>query len=78
MTVAVKKWGNSLAVRIPKDMAKSLDVDENCEMEMALKDGSLILKPKKKSRLEALVAQIDSSNLHSEVETGECVGNEEW
>jgi len=78
MTVSLKKWGNSLALRIPKDVASSLHVDNNSLMELDVKDGVLTLRPKKNNLLETLVSQINSKNLHKEVETGRSVGNEEW
>jgi len=78
MTVAVKKWGNSLAVRIPKDIATSLSVDENSLIELEIVRDGLLLKPQKSTRLEELVAGITDENLHKEVSTGESVGNEEW
>lgn len=78
MTVALKKWGNSIALRIPKDIARTLDVDNNSLMELDIHDGVLILRPKKENVLETLVSQINSENLHREIDTGESVGNEEW
>lgn len=78
MTVSLKKWGNSLALRIPKDVANSLHVDNNSLMELDVKDGILTLKPKKSNRLESLVSQINDDNLHKEIDTGRSVGYEEW
>ena len=78
MTVAVKKWGNSLALRIPKDIAKSMSVENNSLLDLELSDEGLFLKPQKKSRLEELVSKIDDTNFHKEISTGERVGNEEW
>ncbi len=78
MTIAVKKWGNSLALRIPKDIAKSMQVDDNSLLDLELSKDGLLLKPQKKSRLEELVSKIDETNLHSEINTGRRVGNEEW
>jgi len=78
MTVAVKKWGNSLAVRIPKDIAKRLSVKDNSLVDLEIVENGLLFKPKKNSRLEELVERIDRQNLHHEVETGERVGYEEW
>ena len=78
MTVPLKKWGNSLALRIPKDIAKTLSIEYNSMMELAIVNGALILKPKQNTLLEDLVSQINSQNLHREVSTGKSVGNEEW
>ena len=78
MTVALKKWGNSLALRIPKDIATTLSIEQDSMLELAVVDGTLVLKPTKHNLLESLVSNIDSKNLHSEVSTGESVGNEAW
>ena len=78
MTVTLKKWGNSLAVRIPKDVARSLKVESDSLMELELQEGVLTLRPKRGNRLEALVSQIDGKNLHEEIETDGPVGNEAW
>jgi antitoxin MazE len=78
MTVPLRKWGNSLAIRIPKDIANTLSIGDNSIMELVIVDGALLLKPRKSTRLENLVSKIDSSNLHSEISTGRSVGNEEW
>ncbi|MFK5976723.1 MAG: AbrB/MazE/SpoVT family DNA-binding domain-containing protein [Sulfurovum sp.] len=78
MTVALKKWGNSLALRIPKDIANTLLVENNSLMELDVSNGTLIVKPKTNHLLETLVSQINNENLHKEIDTGGSVGNEEW
>ena len=78
MTVALKKWGNSLALRIPKDILNTLAINENSIMELSVNNGMLTVKPKSNTLLETLVSQISSENLHKEVDTGRSVGNEEW
>ena len=78
MTVPLKKWGNSLAIRIPKDIATTLSMEYNSLIELAIVNGVLVLKPQKKMRLESLVSQINSKNLHNEISTGGSIGNEEW
>ncbi len=78
MTVALKKWGNSLALRIPKDILNTLAINENSIMELSVNNGILTVKPKSNTLLETLVSQINSENLHKEVDTGRSVGNEEW
>ena len=78
MTVAIKKWGNSLALRIPKDIAQTMDIENNSMLELHIKNGALVLSPTKARLLESLVSHIDANNLHTEVDTGKVVGNEEW
>ncbi|MFK5976529.1 MAG: AbrB/MazE/SpoVT family DNA-binding domain-containing protein [Sulfurovum sp.] len=78
MTVAIKKWGNSLALRIPKDIAQTLHIENNSTLELSIKEGALIIEPQKSTDLESLVSQINDKNLHNEINTGKAVGNEEW
>ncbi len=78
MTISVKKWGNSLALRIPKEIANALSVDNNSLLDLELTKDGLLLKPQKESRLQELVSKIDDTNIHKEVETGKKVGHEEW
>jgi len=78
MTVSIKKWGNSLALRIPKDIAQTLHIENNSTLELNIKDGALVVEPVNETLLESLVSRIDADNLHTEVDTGKVVGNEEW
>lgn len=78
MIAVTKKWGNSLAIRIPKDIAKTLDISDNCEMEMEIKGKVLTIKPKKKLSLKDLISKINSENIHKEIDSGTSVGYEEW
>ena len=78
MTVAIKKWGNSLALRIPKDIAQTLHIENDTMLELNIKDGVLVIEPQKSTLLESLVSRIDADNIHTEIDTGKAVGNEEW
>ena len=76
----VGKWGNSLAVRIPQNLAKEIHVSEGSEVNIGVVNGTLVVKPRKRKRysLDELVNQITPENLHAEVDTGVAVGNEVW
>jgi antitoxin MazE len=80
MHTRIQKWGNSLAIRIPKSFAAEVGLDQDSVVELSLLDGKLILMPitRQPVLLAALLAQITDDNLHSEVSTGEAVGNEGW
>lgn len=80
MQTQVKKWGNSLALRIPKSLAEQLDMKTDTEVEIVVEDGQLVIKPlpEPELTLEALLSQITAENLHEEVETGTAVGGEVW
>jgi len=78
MTVAIKKWGNSLALRIPKDIAQTLHIENDSILELHIKDGALVIEPQNKALLESLTSRINATNLHHETDTGKAVGNEAW
>jgi antitoxin MazE len=78
MQTQVQRWGNSLAVRIPKVFASQMGVSENTTVELDLVDGVLILRPNTAPTLDELLAAITADNLHGEVDTGPAVGAEVW
>jgi antitoxin MazE len=78
MTVSIKKWGNSLAVRIPRDIARSLHIENDSLVELHLENNRMIVEPKRESLLEELVEQITPDNLHGEIDTEGPVGHEAW
>jgi antitoxin component of MazEF toxin-antitoxin module len=46
MTVAVvRRWGNSLALRIPREIAATLNLTEATEVELSTQDGRLVVEP---------------------------------
>lgn len=80
MRVEIQKWGNSLAVRIPKAIAVESKISQGSEVELTLEKGRVVLNPVKppEYRLEELLAGVSKDNLHEEVDTGEAVGREIW
>ena len=80
MRTRVKKWGNSLALRIPKSFATEVGLDFDTPVDMSLVDGKLVVTPAIETTLtlEHLLAQVTEDNLHREVDTGPAVGNEAW
>lgn len=80
MAATVAKWGNSLAIRIPQHLAKEIHLTEGVEVELAVIDGSLVIKPKTRKRysLDELIDAITPDNVHGEIDTGIAVGNEVW
>ncbi|MFH1037333.1 MAG: AbrB/MazE/SpoVT family DNA-binding domain-containing protein [PVC group bacterium] len=80
MQTKVQKWGNSLALRIPKVLALDAHIKEGSLVDIAVSNGEIVAKPTKKAvfDLKELVRQITPKNVHSEIETGEPVGRESW
>jgi antitoxin MazE len=78
---AVKKWGNSLAVRIPAHFAQQLNLTDNTPVDYAVVDGSLVIRPVTEHgsfSLKHLLDRITAENIHGETETGAPVGQEIW
>jgi antitoxin MazE len=84
MKVEFLKWGNSLALRVPKAFAQEIGASIGKAANMEVRDGKLVVeiaKPKRRRRrytLEQLVAGIRPENRHLELEWGRAVGNEVW
>ena len=75
----VSRWGNSLGIRIPKQLAEAIELKEGDEIELYQEENKLILKPRKKQfTLEQLLEGMEEKHLHSEVDWGESVGQEQW
>lgn len=58
MRASVAKWGNSLAVRLPKDAVEAIGLRDGAALELTIQDGALTLRPRRWD-IKALVAQID-------------------
>ena len=80
MRTRVQKWGNSLALRIPKSFATEVGLQRETSVEVSLADGKLIITPvtKPKLTLKQLLAKVTKENLHNEVDTSPAIGNETW
>ena len=80
MKTKVQKWGNSLALRIPKSFAAETALEPDTEVDLNLVEGKLIITPVAKDEysLEQLLEDVTEDNLHAEVDTGVFVGNEAW
>lgn len=76
MTTKIQKWGNSLAVRIPKEVAEGFR--SGVSVELRREGDALIVRPstKQKFLLSELVAAIDTKQLHKETDWGKPVGRE--
>jgi antitoxin MazE len=80
MMTHVQKWGNSLALRIPKSFAAQAGLGENTAVDLSVADGKLIVRPRveEPQSLNQLLAGITDENLHGEWDTGPAAGKEVW
>jgi antitoxin MazE len=84
MIVEFCRWGNSLAVRIPKAIADSLNVSDGRRAEIRVENGALVLRPllkptrKPRYTLDELLSDMTKENVPQEVDWGPPRGNEAW
>ncbi len=79
MQVKAQRWGNSLAVRIPKVVADQVGIREQDEMEIEVTKGIIQLRPRTpEPGLNELLAGISAENLHDETDFGQSEGREAW
>jgi antitoxin MazE len=75
----IPKWGNSLGVRIPKAVAKTVGLDEGVDVEVKVSGRDLAPAPANREySLDELVEAITPKNRHSETDWGVPVGDENW
>ncbi len=81
MKTKIQKWGNSLAIRIPKSFAVQTEIEQNSTIELSVIDGKILVEPEKKKpkyTLEELLDGVTEENLHGEIDFGKPVGKEIW
>ena len=80
MTTKVQKWGNSLAVRLPKALAEESRLREGSEVAFKVQGANIIISSSVKPRytLKELVKGITKKNRHKEIDWGPARGKEIW
>ncbi|NQT96266.1 MAG: AbrB/MazE/SpoVT family DNA-binding domain-containing protein [Candidatus Marinimicrobia bacterium] len=79
MRVRIQKWGNSLALRIPKAFAKETHIENNTVVDLSLDNDHLIISPINELEdysLSAMLSEIDDDNLHEAIDFGLPAGEE--
>ena len=80
MKARVQKWGNSLALRIPKAFAAEIGLAENLAVDISVSEGRLVVQPQAEEPLclADLLRGVTAENRHGEWDTGPAVGREIW
>jgi antitoxin MazE len=80
MQTAIAKWGNSLALRLPKHAVEEANLSEGSTVDVEVKkDGTLLIRPaRKKYKLSDLLKNYKRKHAHKEVDWGPKQGSEEW
>ena len=84
MPTTVETWGESLAVRIPPEVAERAGLTSGTPVELATDGDEVVLRPmnrlkrRKRGKLKAMVEAITSENQHDVIDWGLPVGKEVW
>ena len=80
MKTKIKKWGNSLALRIPKSFALNANLSQNELVDLSIDKERIVITPigNKEYSLDELLERVDENNLHGEFDTGSSEGKEIW
>ena len=82
MNTTIQKWGNSLAVRLPKGVTETLDFHEGNQVRVKADGKRIIITPVIKKNTEVqlseLLQNVTPQNKHKESAWGETKGNEAW
>lgn len=79
MRAKVQKWGNSLAIRLPKTLADRMHLGCDSQVRLDVEDGRLVVTPEqRRPTLDELLAGVTKDNIHGETDLGPPVGREIW
>jgi antitoxin MazE len=80
MQTKIQRWGNSLAVRIPKVFAEGAGLSAGTQVQLKMREDGFLVRPTRalRPRLRDLLRGVKRSNRHAEVKTGKRVGREIW
>lgn len=80
MQTKIRRWGNSLGLRIPKSFAAEAQVEAGSTVDISVEDGALIVRSvlARKYEISDLLKGVTSSNLHDETYWGGPSGREVW
>jgi antitoxin MazE len=80
MLTRVQRWGNSLAIRIPKAVAAEVGLIDKAAVQLQVIEGKIILERTQspEETLDQLLARVTPENRHAEIRTGPARGGEAW
>lgn len=80
MITKIQKWGNSLAVRIPRSVVQDACLSSGKPVDLAVRDGQIVISPARTKRftLDELLKYVTRRNRHAEAPAGDAVGKEAW
>lgn len=80
MKTRAQRWGNSLAVRIPRAFADEMSIGDGSAVDLHVVEGALVVEPCAPAALVLadLLAGVTEENIHEAVEWGPPRGREVW
>ena len=80
MDTTVQKWGNSLALRIPRSVAKDIRLSQGTVVDVIGVAGKIVVKPRRQRHytLTQLLRGVTKRNRHTAVDWVGRVGQEIW
>jgi antitoxin MazE len=78
MEAVVKKWGNSLGIRIPNLIVREFSLKDGSFVDINDTGDEIVIKPIQKNTLMEMLDSINEKNLHEAIETVGPVGKEIW
>ena len=78
-TTQLSKWGNSLALRLPKSVTREVQLGEGDTVQVSVDNGTIVIRPSRpRYSLDELVRRITPKNRHDESNWGGPLGDEVW
>ena len=79
MQTSIAKWGNSLALRLPRHVVEGANLREGATVQIEIQGDTLVVTPtRKRFRLSELLADMKPKHQHKETDWGPKRGEEEW
>ncbi len=80
MKTHIKRWGNSLALKIPKSLATDAQLEIDELVDLSIDQGKIIITPvrQKEYSLDTLLEGVTENNIHKEYDSGAKTGEEIW
>jgi antitoxin MazE len=79
MTTKVSKWGNSLALRLPKSMIKELNLQDGSEVSIIEENGKIVILPTKKDlTIQELIQGMTVDGVMDQYKKNESIGKEKF
>ena len=76
MKVQVARWGNSLGVRVPKDLVRRVGLKEGASVEMTADDDRIVIEVRREDRLAELLRGMTPKAMAEAFDWGDDVGRE--